>query len=62
MSRPRSRIGALWVIQPQEIHPDLERFGELIEGIDLELDLDEMLGVTLRAFRVPAAHPPANAM
>ena len=107
MSSPRSRIGAEWVIQPDEIRstpaaaiagavsrvmrPEasvtarpatistarrrvggsmlssstasnavVERLGELVERVDLELDLDEVAGMGARPFRA-APTPPASA-
>ena len=38
------------VVEQHGVDPDLERLGELVERVDLELDLDEMSGMPPRAF------------
>jgi hypothetical protein len=45
--RPAQVLGC-HVVEQHGVDADLQRFGELVEGVDLELDLDEMPGMTPR--------------
>src|SRR5215469_16466609 len=39
------------IVEQHGIDPDLERLGKLIQRVDLDLDLYEVAGMTLRAFQ-----------
>ena len=44
----RRRVSGVHVVEQHGVDPDLQRLGELVEGVDLELDLDEVPGMAPR--------------
>src|SRR6516165_12820967 len=53
--RPAQRLW-IHVVEEYGVDPDFEPLGELVEGVDLELDFDEMPGMLPRSFE-RLAHP-----